>query len=290
MWFLSLFTKILVVLLSLFSLFLCGAVATYVGSVSNYKQLYEDQKGLNDSLVSKNSSQKRLFNEKADLAKNIEAKLNDRIQLLEDEKSKLDVELKNAQRTSLESQGRINSWVGVLTSFEKTIANLEQSLNLTQQQLSKAHAGNIQDRKELNEISASLYEKIVQMQALEADRRRLLEAKLGLEEQINQLWGPDSEPASFVPVTPERGAAMAVAPPPSGVALNGLITEIDKSLVSISLGSDDGVKKNMVLQVFRGAEFICNLVVTDVDMSVSAGILELVQQRPVIGDYVTTRL
>jgi hypothetical protein len=252
--------------------------------------MYEEQKSLNNSFVSENTSLQRRFNEKMAMTKELEAKLNDRIQLLEDEKSKLDVELKNARRTSLEYQGRVNSWAGVLTSFEKTIANLEQSLNLTQEQLNNAHAGNIQDRKELNEITASLYEKIVQMQALEADRRRLLEAKLNLEEQISRLSGPDAEAVSFEPVTPQRGLARPVAPVPGGVALQGLITEVSKSLVSISLGSEDGVKKNMVLQVFRGDEFICNLVVTNVDTSKSAGVLELVQQNPIVGDYVTTRL
>ncbi len=286
----SFFTKILIILLSLFSLWLCASVATYVGTVNNYKVMYDEQKSLNNSLVSENTSLQRRFNEKMAMTKELEAKLNDRIQLLEDEKSKLDVELKNARRTSLEYQGRVNSWAGVLTSFEKTIANLEQSLNLTQEQLNNAHADNIQDRKELNEITASLYEKIVQMQALEADRRRLLEAKLSLEEQINRLSGPDAEAVSFDPVTLQRGQARPAAPVPGRVALQGLITEVSKSLVSISLGSEDGMKKNMVLQVFRGDEFICNLVVTNVDTSKSAGVLELVQQNPIVGDYVTTRL
>ena len=286
----SFFTKILIVLLSLFSLWLCASVVTYVGTVNNYKIVYEEQKSLNSSLISENTSLQRRFNEKMAMTKELEAKLNDRIQLLEDERSKLDVELKNSRRTSLEYQGRVNSWAGVLTSFEKTIANLEQSLNLTQEQLNNAHAGNIQDRKELNEITASLYEKIVQMQALEADRRRLLEAKLSLEEQINRLSGPDAEAVSFEPVTPQRGLARPAAPVPGRVALQGLITEVSKSLVSISLGSEDGVKKNMVLQVYRGNEFICNLVVTNVDTSKSAGVLELVQQNPIVGDYVTTRL
>lgn len=284
------FTKILIVLMSLFSIFLCGAVVTYVSSVNNYRSLFEEQKSLNNSFVSENTSLQRRFNEKMALMKDLEAKLNDRIQLLEDEKSKIDVELKNARRTSLDYQSRVNSWAGVLTSFERTIANLEQSLNLTQEQLSNAHAENIKDRKELNEITASLYEKIVQMQSLEADRRRLLEAKLSLEEQINQLLGPDGEVVSFEPITPERDLARPAAAIGAGADLKGLITEVGKSLVSISLGSDDGVKKNMVFQVFRGDEFICRIVVTNVDTSKAAGILELVQQSPRIGDYVTTRL
>ena len=127
------FTKILIVLLSLFSLWLCASVATYVGTVNNYRVMYEEHKSLNNSLVSENTSLQRRFNEKMAMTKELEAKLNDRIQLLEDEKSKLEVELKNSRRTSLEYQGRVNSLAGVLTSFEKTIANLEQSLKLTQE-------------------------------------------------------------------------------------------------------------------------------------------------------------
>ena len=284
------FTKVLIILLSLFSIFLCGAVVTYVGNVNNYKVLSEELKSLNQSLVAENTSLQRRFNEKMALMKELEAKLNEKIQLLEDQKSKLDVELRNSRRISLEYQGRVNSWAGVLTSFEQTIANLEQSLKLTQQQLSKAHSEGIKDRKELNEITASLYERIVQMQALEADRRRLLEAKLSLEEQINRLSGPDAEAVSFELVTPQRGLARPAATVSGRVALQGLITEVSKSLVSISLGSEDGMKKNMVLQVFRGDEFICNLVVTNVDINKSAGVLELVQQNPIVGDYVTTRL
>lgn len=262
----------------------------YVSSANNYRSFFQEQKSLNNTLVAENTSLQRRFNEKTALMKDLEAKLNERIQLLEDEKSKLDVELKEARRTSLDYQSRVNSWAGVLTSFERTIANLEQSLNLTQEQLSNAHAANIQDRKELNEITASLYEKIVQMQSLEADRRRLLEAKLSLEEQINQLLGPDSEAVSFEPVTPELDVARPSAAVVAGADLKGLITEVGKSLVSISLGSDDGVKKNMVFQVFRGDEFICQIVVTNVDTSKAAGVPELVQQNPRVGDYVTTRL
>jgi hypothetical protein len=262
----------------------------YVGSVDNYKTLFEEQESLNNTLVSENSSMQRRFNEKVALVKELESKLNDRIQLLEDEKSKLDVELKNARRTSLDYESRVNSWAGVLTSFDKTIANLEQSLNLTQEQLSNAHADNIQDRKELNEITASLYEKIVQMQALEADRRRLLESKLNLEEQISQLLGPDGQAEYFEPVTPEPGQATPAVPAPVGVDLKGLITEVGKSLVSISLGSDDGVKKNMIFQVFRSDEFICRIVITNVDTSESAGVPELLQDSPRVGDYVSTRL
>ena len=132
------FTKILIVLMSLFSIWLCASVVTYVGTTNNYRVMFDEEKSLNNTFVSENISLQRRFNEKMALMKDLEAKLNDRIQLLEDEKSKLDVELKNCRRTSLDYQSRVNSWAGVLMSLERTIANREQSLNLTQEQLSNA--------------------------------------------------------------------------------------------------------------------------------------------------------
>ena len=53
----------------------------------------------------------------------------------------------------------------------------------------------------------------------------------------------------------------------------------------------DGLNKNDVLHVYRGGDFICDIVVTDVDTSKAAGVLELVQQSgPRIGDTVTSEL
>ncbi len=286
----STFTKIFIVLLSLFSIFLCGTVVTYVGNVNNYKALFEDTEALNRSLTSENTSLKRQYNEKVALMKEQEKKLTERIQQFEDDNSKLAVDLRKSERMSLEYQGRVNSWAGILTSFEQTIANLEQSLKLTQKQLNKANSEGIKDRKELNEITASFYEKMVQMESLEAARRRLLEQKTDLEKRMNQIMGPDTFGSRAVqPVTPDIDSAR-----PSvifgGADLNGLITEVGESMVIISIGSADGVKKGMVFHVIRGDDFISDILITDVDTNKSVGVLDLVQQPPRIMDNVSTRL
>ena len=286
----SIFTKVFIVLLSLFSIFLCGTVVTYVGNVNNYKALFEDTEALNRSLTSENISLKRQYNEKVALMKEQEKKLTERIQQFEDENSKLAVDLRKSERMSLEYQGRVNSWAGILTSFEQTIANLEQSLKLTQEQLNKAHSEGIKDRKELNEITASFYEKMVQMESLEAARRRLLEQKTDLEERMSQIMGPDILGVRAVePVTRDIDSAR-----PGvifgGADLNGLITEVGESMVTISIGSADGVKKGMVFHVTRGDDFISDILITDVDINKSAGVLDLVQQQPRIMDNVSTRL
>ena len=286
----SAFTKILIVLLSLFSIFLCGTVVTYIGNANNYKSLFEGEKDINKSITSENRSIKRQYDEKQALMKEQEKKLNDRIQMLEDENSKLGIDLRKSERMSLEYQGRVNSWAGILTSFEQTIANLEQSLKLTQEQLNKARTDGIKDRKELNEITASFYEKMVQMESLEAARRRLLEQKTSLENRMNQLAGPEATTGLTEPVTPQWDSSARSAVIPAGVDLRGLITEIGESMVTISIGSADGVQKGMVFHVTRGDDFICDIIITDVDTDKAAGVLDLVQQQPRIMDNVSTRL
>jgi hypothetical protein len=279
----------MIVLLSLFSIFLCGTVVTYVGTTSNYKVLFDEQKGINKSLKSENTSLKRKYNEKVTLMKELEKKLNDRIQRLEDESSKLSVDLRKAERMSLEYQGRANSWAGIITSFEQTIGNLEQSLKLTQEQLNKARSEGIKDRKELNQLTASFYEKMVQLESLEASKRQLLEQKSSLEKRMNNLMGPDVNRSAIAPVTQDIDS-VRLAAIPSGVNLRGLIAEVGQSLVTISLGSADGVQKGIVFHVTRGDDFICDIIITDVDTNKSAGVLDLVQQAPRVMDNVSTRL
>ena len=51
-----------------------------------------------------------------------------------------------------------------------------------------------------------------------------------------------------------------------------------------------GVKEGMKFHVTRGDEFICDILITDVDTEEAVGVLELVQQQPNVGDTVSTNL
>lgn len=285
----SVLTKILIVLLSLFSIFLCGAVVTYVGNAGNYKALLDDQKSLNDSVKAKNTSLTTQYNELTAKMKQKEQGLNDRIQTLEQEKGEVVAMLRSAERKNLEYQNKVNRWTGVLDSFGQTMGSLEKSLMLTQKQLDQSRVEGIRNQKELSEIHASLYERIVQMQSLEAQRDRLLEQKSELEKQITAISASGGVAVEELPAFGGSLAYTARAVP-SGLDLKGLITEVGESLVTISLGSDDGVTEQTLFHVTRGDEFICDIIITHVDTNKSAGATELVQQQPIVGDNVSTKL
>jgi len=282
---LSTFTKILIVLLSLFSILLCGMVVSYVGSANNYKGMYDKLKTENQSLQSQSKQMQSLYSEQVKKTELLEEKLNLEIKSLQERNNELAANLQKTDRLSQEYQSRSESWKGVMTGFEQSVSAMLDSLKLTQDQLEKARSQNIKDQKDLNQITADLYEKIVELQRLEAERRRLLEQKTGLEKQLSQ-GSNGSAPAA---VTQVADMAKPAATPVSA-NIKGLITEIDQSLVTVSVGSADGVGKGMVLHVTRGSDFLCDIAITDVDINKSAGVLEMVQQQPKIGDVVSTKL
>lgn len=288
----STLTKILIVLLSLFSIFLCGTVVTYVGNANSYKALYDTAQSEMTVLAAEMESAQEQYNAQVQVVGELKDDLNRSIQLLENQKSQLMADLRNAERASLQYQDRADSWQGIVTGFEQTIGNLEVSLKATRQELDKIRKDDIEESKEFNELTAAYYEKIVQLLALQADKRRLLEEKSGLEEQLKQIAGGRAAVAKAKEnvVTPVEAFARAAVSMPETTDLKGLVTEVGESLVSVSIGSADGVEQNMVFHITRGDEFICDVVITHVDTNKAAGVLDLKLDQPRIGDTVSTKL
>lgn len=286
----SVLTKVLIVLLSFFSLFLCGMVVTYVSTAENFKVKYNEQKTLNVDLEQQRISVERLLKEQNNLTKDKIAAYEGDLQKLREENVQLELEKRNAERTSLSHQSRADSWQGLVDSFSKTIANLEETLKNTQTQLDKARQNGIKDQKELSEITASLYEKIVQLEALDAKSKRFLEQKQELENKLTKMTSTPAEPVTATPVTQEKTNIVAAGPLPSSVDLKGLITELNESMATLSLGTADGVKKDMVFHVTRGDSFVCDIVITSIDINKSAGVVELKQREPQVGDTASTKL
>lgn len=282
-------TKILVVLLSLFSIFLCGAMVAFVVNTNNYKDLYESQKSLSKTIQAENALFGTQYDEQRKKMVELEAQLRQQIQGLQDQNNQLAADLRNAERLGQEYQARADSWKAVLAGFEQSVGNLQSSLQLTQQQLDNARAQGIKDQKELNQITADLYERIVQIQSLEAERRRLLEQKQDLETRLGGLTSA-SGPIQASVVTPTPGSARSVTPATYGSDINGVLVDVNRGMATLSVGSADGVKEGMTFHVTRGESFLCDVKITNVDVNKSAGVLELVQQQPKVGDTASTRI
>ena len=264
-------------------------MVAFVGSAKNFRTLYTEQKQLAEYSQAELTKKDELFNTQAFKYKESENRLQDSILALEMEKNQLVADLRRSERLSTQYQAQADSWKGVMTGFEQSVRNLQGSLQQTQQQLDATRSQGIRDQKELNQITADLYAKIVQLQSLEAERRRLLEQKTELEQQVTALStgaAVELRPA----VTPLARTATPASTAPVAVDIKGLIVDVDETLVQLSVGSADGVRENMVFHITRGEQFLCDIVVTNVDINQSAGVLQLVQQRPRVGDMASTQL
>jgi hypothetical protein len=263
-------------------------VITFVAMSDNYKAMYEDEKGLRTVAQADAANIKNQYDVQVKKTEELKEDYENRIQQLEIDKNTLEADKQKLERISQQYLNQSESWKAVMTGFEQSVRNLQSSLEQTQSQLDDARAQNIEDRKDLNQITADLYEKIVQLQDLEAERRRLLEQKTALEERLGSA-GPAFQPREVTPVTPLNQQA-APTPMVSSSNIQGLVTAVGESMVQLSVGSADGVKPNTVFHITRGDRFLCDVVVTDVDINKCAGVLELVQQRPQVGDTASTQL
>ncbi len=125
----------------------------------------------------------------------------------------------------------------------------------------------------------------------------LLEQRRQYEQQINILRGENEKLArqgrtstgSLEFERPE-GAAMSdvvAMTPVSSTPIRGNVLEVTRNLVTISVGSADGVQKDMVFVMHRSGEYVGDLKISLVEPNQSAGRIVRSTVDPTVGDEVT---
>jgi len=290
---LSNLTKILIVLLTISAIFLCGIVVTYVANADNYRQKYADLQKGRDALDQKAESLTGQLNEKVQEKDDLEKTLNSQLASMKANVDDLQTRLSSVEREKAELLGRVNSWASITKDFSETTEKQTQTLNAALEEVKQLKADQVKQSKELDETSAALMEKTAIIESLNAEKRRLVEEKADIENRLDKLLLAGGKVAAAgAPVTPEKGYALAARATAEPIALKALVSEVDakNSLATISIGSADGVREGMKFHVTRGDEFICDILITDVDTEKAVGVLELVQQQPKVGDNASTNL
>ena len=291
----STLTKVLIVLLTLSSIFLCGIVVTYVANAENFKDKYIKQKADKDAAETNETAAKKQLNETIKSADERELKLKDDISDLEIQVDQLKTDLAEAQRQTVTATEEEGKWKAATIAFYDTNDKQRKLLEDTLAKLKTIQSEQIEGNKELNETTAVLIEKMAIIDDLEKQSKQLLEEKTDLQNELDKhLQRTGQTVAATVAVTPIKDKAR-VAPPTVDIGLEGLITTVDleNSLAEISIGATNGVKQNMKFHVTRGDEFICDILILDVEPEKAVGTLELMnvtQKQPKAGDNVSTNL
>lgn len=290
----STLTKILIVLLTLSSIFLCGIVVTYVANADNYREKYTNIRSDRDSLDKKLKAKTKEANEYIEEKQQLEDKLRSEIATLSAKVGKLEGNLRDVERERASCLRQLESWTSITKDFYTTNDKQGALLKNTLDELNRIQAEQIKQRKELNETTAELVEKMAIVEQVQAENRRLLEEKTELRARLDSILRPAGEAvAEVVTVTPEKTIRRRrTGPATMQIGLKGLVTDVDmgNSLVEISIGSADGVKEGMKFYITRGEEFICDILIYDVEPEKAVGLLDLVSKRPKAGDDVSTNL
>jgi SMC interacting uncharacterized protein involved in chromosome segregation len=288
---LSNLTKILIVLLTLSAILLCGIVVTYVATAENYKEKYTKLSSDRDSLEQEKGNLNNQLKEKIQQKDDLEKSLNSQIASMKTQADDLKTKVSTLERREAELVERTNSFAATTKDFQATTEKQTQLLNTAQEDVKQLKAEQIKLSKELEQTSAAVVEKTALIDAAEAEKRRLIEEKADLQNRMDKMLKAGGKPvAAGAPVTQEKGFAQPAQSTAEAVNLKGLITQVDTKLATISIGSADGVKTGMKFHVTRGDEFICDVLIVDVDIDKAVGVLELVQQSPKTGDNASTNL
>jgi hypothetical protein len=293
---LSTLTKVLIVLLTITSIFLCGIVVTYVANAENYKQKYENQNNNYQAAKKNENNAKTQLNNTIEENNRQAEKLKEAIAALEEKSNKLMADLANAQRERDVADRKADNQVTIVKDLTATVDNNQKLLKDALAERDAKEIERIKLDKELKDTTASLLENMAIVKQLQDESKRLLEEKTELQNKLDQYLRQYGKiVAEPTPVTPQK-ETVSLAPPVKDINLNGSITEVDLKnlLAEISIGSADGVKEGMRFHLTRGDKFICDLVVLDVLPDKAVGWLDLLQEQPQdqpqINDRVSTNL
>jgi len=290
---LSTLTKILIVLLTISSIFLCGIVVTYVANADNYRQLYNSQRAAKDSLQESVNDLTKRLNAKEAEKNDLEDKLGSQITSLKIELDELKGQLQGSEREKAALLQRVDRFAAHVETFTKTNADNRTLLEDTIKTWKSVEADLIKEQSQHKETARLLLEKLAIIQTLETKKKQLLEEKVVLQGRLDKLLQPTGKiPTVPVTVTSETDIARPAPVTTRDIGLKGLVTDVDlkNKMVSISIGIADGVREGMKFHVTRGDNFICDILIIDTDAEKAIGAMELVQEQPKAGDTVSTNL
>lgn len=292
----STLTKILIVLLTLSTLFLCGIVVTKVSIDQDYKQKNEELRSQLNLARDKQQAAEEKLDTRTQEWQNREDTLKNKVASLEAQLEETKIELKNVERERAQLLQKVNSWASITKDLSETTDKQQQMFENTFEQLNKVKSEKVKLEKQLDDVTSKLMEKNAVIDTLETKNKRLVEQKTELQNKVDKLLAhkpAESNEAESEPVTPQPGPTARKTPQTQQEkTLTGKVENVDteESMAEISIGSADGVKEGMKFYVIRNDEFVCELLILDVEPESAVGAMERVQYQPKSGDRVTNSL
>jgi len=287
---LSTLTKLLIVLLTVFSIVLCAVSVTYVVTADDFKDKYNEKADALKTAQKNQTAAEKKAAETLQKCNAFETSMKQQIAQYQTQINELTAKLENTEREKANLVAKVDGFAAKVEQFITTNKQQSNLLATKIEELKQAEIKTIQLDKELEETSQALLQKLAVIEDMKIERERLLDQQSDLEVKLAKfLQGKGREVA--IPTRAQKPSP-AVAVATRDINLKGLVKAVDtkNSSAVISLGTADGVRKNMIFFVTRGNQFVCQITIMEVDSEEAVGTLQLIQQTPQIGDSVATNL
>lgn len=281
----STLTKVFIVILAVFGMFHSAMSIAIVSRMTHWKELsvtYEQGAKVAETnlrnVMAAYAAESGTAQDRLEALLTANGKLQKDLKAIEGDKSSIETELAEARAAMSNAQAVANALGIVLRTEQSTSAEYRGQRNNLEGRTIDLERRNIDLNTRVNELTARL--------AVSHEQKRQF------EQQINILKTQYEAVAMGrgAPLESPTGAALAgvdAETPVARSAIRGKVVETDGNLLSISVGSADGVKENMVFVVFRGDDYVGDLRISTVRPNEAAGELTKSVSPAQPGDQIT---
>lgn len=286
----STLTKVFVVLLVVFSIAFTVMTVSIVAQTANWKETAE--RYAQHAAVADTNLRNLIAASNAELASAHDA-VNSHLEQV----TQLKVELRESVNQSAELRTELSAatseksgadamnrgLVAQLQVADAARAEYQRQRNELERQKTDFQHRNIDLNDRVNELTAHL--------AILVEQKRQFEQQINILRQENQkLAQVGRQRAIGATLEEPTGAAMtdvAAVTPVAASAIRAKVLEVSGNIVTISVGSADGVQEDMVFVIHRDGDYVGDLRIDMVDPNRAAGRLVRSNFTPRVGDGVT---
>ena len=281
------FAKVFIVVNLVLAVVFLGAASTLLGTIDDYKTKWTD---VTDDLKAKTKSweaKERQLDDDIDLLKTQKNKAQNENSTLRAEEERRNVEwqaLKNEfnQRTqTLEKQA------ASLTDLERDLSAAREEIAAANSKYEKALADTRSAKQTADDLRNDLEREKVARKQVEADLASCQKEKTTLAED-------NAKKSNLIAMINARLGADWAKDLQAMPDINGQVTGVDEDLniVLVSVGTDDEVKVGFTMVVYRGGEYVGQLIIDKVGPDYAAGHMDqgVSKSFPMKGDDVATQL
>lgn len=289
----STLTKVFIVLMVVFSIAFTTMTISVVAQQANWRDTalkFQEHAKVADTnlrhMIAANATELAAANETIDEHLNRVKQLESQLQAGRNEVAQLRSELARAASEKSSSDAINRGLLAQLQTAEAARAEFQKQRDELEKKNIDIERRNVDLNDRVNELTAQV--------AVMMEQQRQLEQQINVLSEANQRISHGARvPAAGALMEDARGRSLpdvTARSPVTASAIRGHIVEVDGNLVTLSVGSADGVEKGMVFVVYRGDQYVGDVKVTLVDPKRAAceTVTGNVPPRP--GDQVTDAL